>query len=340
MRLADIAARVGGAIEGDGSVDITGVSSIEDPRPGTITFLADRKHAARLADLSVGAILLPPGAPAASVPAVRVTDPHLAFVEVVALFHPPLQHEPGVHPTAVVSPTAKLGYGAAIGPYAVVGVDVVLCDHAVLHAGVVLYPRVQAGNRFTAHARVVVREDVRIGDRVTLHAGAVVGSDGFGYVPSADGIRKVPQIGTVVVEDDVEVGANATIDRAALGATRIGRGVKIDNLVMVAHGCVIGPYSMLAGQVGLAGGTTLGTGVLLAGEVGAAGHLTIGDGARVAAKTGIANDLPAGGTYGGIPATDVVTWRRSAAALKRMSELFRRVRRLERRAGVDADDEG
>jgi UDP-3-O-[3-hydroxymyristoyl] glucosamine N-acyltransferase len=339
MRLADIATRVGGAVEGDGSVEITGVSSIEEPQPGTITFLADRKHMQRLAGLAVGAILLPPDAAPAPVPAIRVTNPHLAFVDVVALFHPPAEQPPGIHPTAVVSPTATLGYGASVGPHVVIGDDVVLGDHAVLHAGVVLYPRVQAGNRFTAHARAVVREDVRIGDRVTLHAGAVVGSDGFGYVPAPDGIRKVPQVGTVVIEDDVEVGANATIDRAALGATRIGRGVKIDNLVMIAHGCVIGPYSMLAGQVGLAGGTTLGTGVLLAGQVGSAGHLTIGDGARVAAKTGVANDLPAGGTYGGIPAIDIVSWRRGAAAIKRMSELFRRVRRLEGRAGLGPEED-
>lgn len=339
MRLADIATRVGGAVEGDGSVEITGVSSIEEPQPGTITFLGDRKHAQRLAGLAVGAILLPPDAPPAGVPAIRVTNPQLAFVDVVSLFHPPVEHPAGIHPTAVVSPTAKLGYGASIGPYVVVGDDVVLGDHAVLHAGVVLYPRVRAGTRFTAHARVVVREDVRIGDRVTLHAGAVVGSDGFGYVPAPDGIRKVPQVGTVVLDDDVEVGANATIDRAALGATRIGRGTKIDNLVMIAHGCVVGPYSLLAAQTGLAGGTTVGTGVQLGGQVGSAGHLTIGDGARVAAKSGISSDLAPGGIYGGIPAIDIILWRRGAAAIKRMSELFRRVRRLEGRAGVETEED-
>jgi UDP-3-O-[3-hydroxymyristoyl] glucosamine N-acyltransferase len=339
MRLADIAARVGGTLEGDGAVEITGVSSIEEPRPGTITFLADAKHTRHLAALTVGAILLPPDAPAPAVPAIRVANPHLAFVDVVALFHPPAPVAPGIHPTAVVAPTARLGAGVAIGPYAVVGDGVVLGDHGVLHAGVVLYPRVRIGTRFTAHARVVVREDVEIGDRVTLHAGAVIGSDGFGYVPAADGIRKIPQVGTVVVEDDVEVGANATIDRAALGATRIGRGTKIDNLVMIAHGCVVGPSCLLAGQVGLAGGTTLGANVMLAGQVGSAGHLTIGDGVKVAAKSGIPNDLAAGGTYGGIPAMDVREWRRTVGGLRRVGELLRRVRRLEQRAGSDREDE-
>jgi len=339
MRLADIAARVGGTVEGDGSVEITGVSSIEAPQPGTITFLADPKHAARLAGLAVGAVLLPIDGPAAPVPAIRVAHPHLAFVDVIEQFHPAVRPLPGVHATAVVAPTARLGARASIGPHAVVGDGVVLGDDCALHAGVVLYPGVRAGNGFTAYARVVVREDVRIGDRVTLHAGVVVGSDGFGYVPAPGGIRKIPQIGTVVIEDDVEVGANATIDRAALGITRIGRGTKIDNLVTVAHGCEVGAYCMLAAQTGLGGGTTLGTGVLFGGQVGAAGHLTVGAGVKVAAKSGISNDLDAGGTYGGIPAIEIGQWRRGMTALKRLGELLRRVRRLERKVGVTEDGE-
>jgi UDP-3-O-[3-hydroxymyristoyl] glucosamine N-acyltransferase len=338
MRLAEIAERVGGTLDGDGAVEVTGVSSIEEPRPGTITFLADAKHASRVAGLTVAAILLPPDAPAAPVPAVRVTSPYLAFVDLVEHFHPETRPPAGVHPTAVVAVTARIGARAAIGPWVVVGEDVVVGDDCILDAGVVLYPRVRIGDRFRAYARVVVREGAVIGDRVTLHAGAVVGSDGFGYLPGPAGIRKIPQIGTVVVEDDVEVGANATIDRAALGATRIGRATKIDNLVMVAHGSRIGPHCLLAGQVGLAGGTTLGTGVQLGGQVGSAGHLTVGDGARVAAKSGIHNDLAAGGTYGGIPAVEIRQWRRGMTALGRLPELLRRMRRVERKVGVDGDD--
>jgi UDP-3-O-[3-hydroxymyristoyl] glucosamine N-acyltransferase len=341
MRLAEIAARVGGRLDGDGMVEIAGVSSIEEPVPGTLTFLADPKLASRVASLPVAAILLPLDGPSVALPAVRVTNPHLAFVEIVELFHPAVPAAPGVHPTAIIAPTARIGANASIGPHVAIGDGAVVGDDCVLHAGVVLYPRVAIGNRFTAHARAIVREEARIGDRVTIHAGAVVGSDGFGYLPAPDGIRKIPQVGTVVVEDDVEIGANATIDRAALGATTIGRGTKIDNLVMVAHGCRVGPYCLLAGQVGLAGGTTLGAGVMLGGQVGSAGHLTIGDGARVAAKSGIHNDLAAGGTYGGSPAIDVRAWRRGMTALRRLPELFRRVRGLERRAGVadgDSDD--
>ena len=338
MRLADIAARVGGTLDGDGTVEIHGVSSIEEPIPGTLTFLADAKHAGRVAGLEVAAILLPLDGPAVSLPAVRVTNPYLAFVDLVEVFHPLAPIEPGIHPTAVIAPTARLGANASIGPHAVVGDGVVVGPDCVLHAGVVVYPRATIGARFTAYARAVVREDVRIGDRVTVHAGAVIGSDGFGYLPGTSGIRKIPQVGTVVIEDDVEIGANTTVDRAALGATTIGRGTKIDNLVMVAHGSRIGPYCLLAAQVGLAGGTTLGTGVMLGGQVGSAGHLTIGDGVKVAAQSGIHGDLEAGGTYGGYPAVPMPQWRRAMAAVAKLPTLLRRVRRLERRSGIDEPD--
>jgi UDP-3-O-[3-hydroxymyristoyl] glucosamine N-acyltransferase len=185
-----------------------------------------------------------------------------------------------------------------------------------------------------------VREDVRIGHGVTLHAGAVVGSDGFGYLPGPDGIRKIPQVGTVVIEDEVEVGAGSTIDRAAIDATVIGRGTKIDNLVMIGHGCRIGPYCLLAGQVGLAGGTTLGAGVMMGGQAGSAGHLSIGDGARIGAQAGMHRDIPAGGTYSGYPAMELRRWRRVTMALPKLPELVRRLRRVERKVGLGGDDDG
>lgn len=340
MRLVDIAMRVGGTLDGDGSVEVLGVSSIEEPVAGTLTFLSEPRHLGRLRDLPVAAILLPTGGPAVDIPAVRVSDPHLAFVEIVELFHPAVRPDPVIDTTAIVAPTARIGANASIAAQVVVGDGVVVGDDCVLYPGVVLYPDVTIGRGFTAHARVVVREGVRIGDRVTIHAGAVVGSDGFGYLPGPAGIRKIPQIGTVRIEDDVEIGANATVDRAALGATVIGRGTKIDNLVMVAHGCHVGPYSLLAAQVGLAGGTTLGTGVMLGGQVGSAGHLTVGDGVKVAAKSGIHGDLAEHGTFAGIPAIDVRDWRRGMTALRRLPELLRRMRRVERHVGVagDGDD--
>jgi UDP-3-O-[3-hydroxymyristoyl] glucosamine N-acyltransferase len=197
---------------------------------------------------------------------------------------------------------------------------------------------VHIGNDFRAHARVTVRERVRIGHRVILQSGCVIGGDGFGYVIGADGTaRKIIQGGTVVLEDDVEIGANSTIDRAAVGATVVRRGAKLDNLVMVAHGCSIGEGSALAAQVGLSGSTRVGRFVRIGGQVGAAGHLSIGDGAQIAAQSGIPNDVPAGSIVGGYPAVEIHTWRRVSAAVLRLPELLRRVRRIEGRLGLRKD---
>src|SRR5439155_13787010 len=217
------------------------------------------------------------------------------------------------------------GAAAWVGPYVVVGERVTIGRDATLHARVTVYEDVTIGDGFTAHAGAVVRECVRIGDRVVLQAGAVIGSDGFGYIPLPDRIRKIPHLGTVVLEDDVDIGANATVDRAVFGATMIGRGTKIDNLVMVAHGSRIGPECLLAAQVGVAGGATLGRRVMLGGQVGLAGHQTVGDGAQVAAKSGVHGDVPAAAVYGGYPAVDVRVWRRMVGALPRLPELVRRL---------------
>lgn len=333
MRLADIARALSAEVEGDGDVEIGGVAALEDATPGTISFLADRRLEGHLATTRASALVLAPDAPAVAVPVIRAAQPYLAFVRVIELFHPATRPPAGVHATAVVDPSAVIGPGAAIGPHVVIGAGARLGRDAVLHARVTIYPGARIGDAFTAHAGAVVREAVAIGDRVTLHAGAVVGSDGFGYLPTPTGARKIPQVGTVTIEDDVEVGANSTIDRAALGTTHVGRGTKIDNLVMIAHGCRIGPSCLLAAQVGLAGGTQLGAGVMLGGQVGASGHLRIGDGAQVAAQSGIHSDIPAGTVWGGYPAMDVRLWRRVTSAVMRLPELLRRVRRLERAVG-------
>ncbi|HLK10120.1 MAG TPA: UDP-3-O-(3-hydroxymyristoyl)glucosamine N-acyltransferase [Candidatus Binatia bacterium] len=336
MKLSEIARAVGCELRGDGAVDIRGVASIEDAEPGMLTFVADRRHARRLATTRAAAVVLAADAPEVALPSLRAAHPYLAFVAAVELFHPRVRPAPGMHPTAVVAPSARLGPGATVGPHVVVGEEVVVGRDAVLHAGVAIYPRVRIGDEFTAHAGVVVREDVRIGDRVTLHAGAVIGSDGFGYVPQPTGHRKIPQVGTVVLEDDVEIGANATVDRAALGATVVGRGTKIDNLVMVGHGSRLGPGCLLAAQVGLAGGTTLGGQVMLGGQVGVAGHLTVGDRAQVGARSGVHADVPAGAVYSGYPATEVRRWNRAAVAVHRLPEVLRRLRRIERALGLAA----
>jgi UDP-3-O-[3-hydroxymyristoyl] glucosamine N-acyltransferase len=336
MKLGDLARALGATLEGGPEdLEITGVASIEDATPATLTFLADKRHEARLATTTAGAILLAHDAPGAPRPVLRVAHPYLAFVDAMELFHPVERPAPGVHPTAVVAPDAVIGPGATIAPYVVVEAGVRIGRDAVLHPRVTIQRAARIGDGFVAHAGAVVRERVEIGDRVTLHAGAVVGSDGFGFVPRPSGHRKIPQLGTVVLEDDVEIGANSTVDRATLGATRIGRGSKIDNLVMIGHGCQIGPGCLLAAQVGLAGGTRLGAGVMLGGQVGASGHLTIGDGAQVAAQSGVHRDIPATSIYGGYPAVEIHQWRRMMSSLQRLPEFLRRLRRAEKALGLD-----
>ncbi len=337
MKLRELAGALGCELRGDGEIEIVDVAPIEDALAGTLTFLADRRLAAQLDGTRAAAVLLPADAPDVALPSLRAGHPYLAFVEAVELFHPaPSRPVPAVHPTAVIATSAQIAPEAWIGPHVVVGERVRIGRGATLHAGVAIYPDVTIGDAFIAHAHAVVREGVRIGDRVVLHAGAVIGSEGFGYLPLPDGIRRVPHLGTVVLEDDVEVGANTTVDRAAFGATVVGRGTKLDNLVMIAHGCRVGPACLVAAQAGLAGSTSLGMGVMVGGQVGFAGHQTIGDGAQVAAKSGVHGDVPARAVYSGYPAIEVARWRRLVGALPRLPELVRRLRRVERALGLAA----
>jgi UDP-3-O-[3-hydroxymyristoyl] glucosamine N-acyltransferase len=334
MKLAEVAKALGCQLRGDGEVEIVGVASIEDAAPGTLTFLADARYTRFLAGTPAAAIIVSPTATATGLPMLVADHPYLAFVDAIHLFHPGQAAAPGVHPTAVIASTATIGAGASIGPHAVIGDRARIGARAVVGPNVTIYADVTIGDDFQAYASVVVREGVRIGHRVVLHAGAVIGSDGFGFVPLPGGHRKIPQVGTVEVEDDVEIGANTTVDRAQLGATVIGRGAKLDNLVQVAHGCRIGAYSLLAAQVGLGGSTRLGQGVMLGGQVGAAGHLRIGDGVQVGAQSGINNDLVAGRVYGGTPTLEMRRWRRAMAVVAQLPELLRRLRAVERSLGA------
>ena len=340
MKLAEIAARIGCELTGDGEVEIEAIAPIEDAGPGTLTFVANPRYRPYLQTTRAAAVIVAANEPDVPLPALRAADPYLAFAQALELFYVPPPAPRGIHPTAVIAPSARLGRDAAIGAYCVVGDDVEIGDGVRLDPHVVIYPEVRIGDQFHAYAHVVVRERVRIGHRVTLQSGCIIGGDGFGYVLGADGTaRKIVQAGTVVIEDDVEVGANTTVDRATIGATVIRRGAKLDNLVMVAHGCSIGEGSALAAQVGLSGSTRVGRYVRLGGQVGSAGHLTIGDGAQVAAQSGVPNDVPPGAVVGGYPAVDIHVWRRASAAIQRLPELLRRVRRLERKLGPDAAPE-
>lgn len=339
MLLADIAARLGCEVRGDGSIDIRAIRGLEEAGPGDLTFLANPKYAAQLAATRASAAIVATSAADLSIATLRAENPYLAFAQALTLFHRPIRPPTGIHPTAVVAATARIAEPVSIGPYAVIGDDVVIGPGATIHPHVTLYPGVAIGRDFVAHAGVVVREHARIGDRVVLHSGVVIGADGFGFAPSPAGAVKIPQAGIVIVEDDVEIGANTTVDRATLEATIIRRGAKLDNLVMIAHNCEVGAHSFLAAQVGIAGSTKIGRGVQMGGQAGAAGHLTIGDGVQIAAQSGVPNSVPAGKVVGGYPAMDVGLWRRTSAAILRLPELLRRVRRLERRLGADSGPE-
>ncbi|HYD47090.1 MAG TPA: UDP-3-O-(3-hydroxymyristoyl)glucosamine N-acyltransferase [Terriglobales bacterium] len=330
MKLADIARAIDCELHGDGSVEIERTAPIDEAGSGDLTFVANPRYRSRLRTTAAAAVIVGTSEAEVAIPSLRAADPYLAFSRALTLFERPLPLATGIHPTAVIASTARLGADTAIGPYCIIGDGVVLGARACLDAHVVIYPEVEIGDDFRAFSHVTVRERVRIGNRVRLQSGTVIGGDGFGYVAGPKGIERVPQTGKVVLEDDVEVGCNATVDRATLGCTVVGRASKLDNLVMVAHGCSIGEGSMLAAQVGIAGSTRVGRYVRMGGQAGIAGHLEIGDGAQLAGKTGVTGDVTAGATIAGYPAEPIQLWRRISAALPRLPELLRRVRRLER----------
>jgi UDP-3-O-[3-hydroxymyristoyl] glucosamine N-acyltransferase len=338
MNLAELAKKLGCDFEGDADLEITGVAGIEEAQAGELTFLVNRKYRPALEKTQASAILVHRDAGPMRMAALRSANPYLDFARAIELFHPRPEYSAGIHPTAVISGTARIGPGAYIGPYCYVEEGVQIGDNAVLHSFVTIYSGARIGDDFFAHAHAVVREGCQIGDRVLLQNGVVVGSDGFGFARQPDGSwYKMRQSGIAVVEDDVEIQANAAIDRATVGQTHIGRGTKIDNLVQVGHACKIGEDTLLCGQVGLAGTTNVGKGCILAGQVGAAGHLTIGDGAIVTAQSGVPADIPPRAIYSGYPAMDNLAWRKSVAVFNHLPELQRELRELRKEvAGLRA----
>jgi UDP-3-O-[3-hydroxymyristoyl] glucosamine N-acyltransferase len=330
MILRELAAALGCAVRGDDGIEVRRVAGIDDAGPGDLTFIANPRYAARLPQSRASAVIVSPDVET-SCPAVLSRNPYLAYARAVALLHPEPRPAPGVHPSAVVDPTAVVGPDVHVGPLCVVGARTRIGARSELKAQVVIGPDVTVGEDCLFHSGAQIREGCRLGNRVILQNGAVIGADGFGFAKDEEGrYHKIPQRGIVVIEDDVEIGALSAVDRAALAETRIGRGVKIDNLVQVGHSVSIGSDSVMAGQVGIAGSTKIGSKVTLAGQVGVAGHLSIGDGVVATAQTGIPNSVDPGKVLSGSPAIDNRDWLKSSAVFSRLPEILKRVRDLER----------
>jgi UDP-3-O-[3-hydroxymyristoyl] glucosamine N-acyltransferase len=329
VKLSEIASTLDARLEGP-DCEITGVAGIEEAVEGQITFVANEKYAAAAKTTRASAVIVSEVFPEISTATLRTKNPYLAFARAIPLFYHTPRYRPGVHSTAVVSGSAKIGKHAHIGPYAVIDEDVVIGDSAVILPHVVIYRGAKIGNNFFAHAHAVVREFCQLGDNVVLQNGAVIGADGYGFAKDHDGKwEKIVQSGPAVLEDDVEVQANACVDRASIGETRVGRDAKIDNLVQVGHGSSVGEHTMLCAQVGLAGSTVVGKNVILAGQVGVAGHCMIGDNVIATAQSGIPNDVDKGTMVSGYPAIDNRNWLRSVAVFNKLPELVKKIRDLE-----------
>jgi UDP-3-O-[3-hydroxymyristoyl] glucosamine N-acyltransferase len=332
VTLRELAERVGCRLEGDGTLEVTRVAALDRAGPGDVTFLANPKYAARLPGTRASAVIADASVTSAPCAILRTDAPYLAFARAVAVLTPPVPPPPGLSPLAAIDPTATLGPEVSIGPFASVGAGARVGARTAVYPHVVIGPHATIGADCVLHAHVSVREGVTIGDRVVLQDGAVVGSDGFGFAHTADGAHvKIPQVGGVVIEDDVEIGALSAIDRPAVGETRIGAGTKIDNLVQIAHGVQLGRHVLLAAQVGIAGSTTLEDGVVMAGQSGATGHVRLGRGAVVGAKSAVTKDVPAAGHVAGVPAIEVAAWREAVVLSRRLPELRRAIAELEAR---------
>jgi len=334
MKLSELAALTGARIEGEfANLEINGAAGLDEAKPGQVTFLANPRYTPRVKTTTASAVFVSEDAQIErTIPLLRARDPYLAYTRALILFQRGEEFEPFVHQTAVVEPTARIAPGVSIGAHSVIGSEVEIEDGVRIYAHVTIYDRVRIGQDTIIHSGVAIRERTQIGKRVVIHNNAVIGCDGFGFAKDEQGHwLKIPQTGRVVLEDDVEIGAGTTIDRASVGETRIGRGTKIDNLVQIGHSCVVGEDSLLCAQVGLAGSSRIGNRVVLAGQAGVAGHLTIGDDAVLTAKSATSHDVPPGKTISGIPAFDNREWLRSTAAFKRLGEMQRKVRELEHR---------
>ena len=344
MKLSELAKLTGARLEGiTGDVEITGAAGLDEASEGHVTFLANPRYTPRVNTTHASAIYLSEDAKTErAISILRVKDPYLAYTRALRIFHPDAELEPSVHPSAVIDPTARIAARVSIGACVVIGRNAFVGEGVRIHPNVTVYDDVTIGRNSVIHSGVALRERTVVGERVIIHNNSVIGCDGFGYAKDEEKRwLKIPQAGRVVIEDDVEIGAGTTIDRASVGESRIGRGTKLDNLVQIGHSCTVGEDSLLCAQVGLAGSSHIGSRVILAGQAGVAGHLTIGDDVVLTAKSATSHDIPAGKIISGIPAFDNKDWLRSTAAFRRLGEMQRTLRALEKRIlkpQIDADE--
>jgi UDP-3-O-[3-hydroxymyristoyl] glucosamine N-acyltransferase len=333
MKLKEIAVALNCDLVGNAETEITGAAPIESAQPGQLTFLSNRKYKRYLATTEASAIILENSGDLPEGKSGLVSaSPYLAFAEVMNLLHPLTKPAFGIHASAVISPMASIGENVSIGPFSVVGGNVVIGNNVSILSHCAIYPDARVGDDVLIHSHCVIREGCKIGDRVILQNNVVVGSDGFGYAKRRDNSwLKIPQTGAVIIEEDVEIGAGAAIDRATVGSTIVGKGTKIDNLVQIGHGSSIGQNTLLCAQVGLAGSTRVGNEVILSGQVGAAGHLEIGDRVIATAQTGIPNSVEAGKVISGYPAIDNRDWLKSSAIFAQLPKLQKEIRELKAR---------
>jgi len=332
MRLQELANRLECKLEDESQVEILGVATLEEAQQGDLSFLSNPKYYPEAKATKASAVVVGPDCPPLHTPRLIHANPYLVFAKAIELFYPPQRKEGGVHPTAVVSPDARLGSGVAIGAYAVVEAGALIGDGVEIGPHCVVHAAAQIGPNSMLHAGCVIRERVRIGNHCIVQSNAVIGSDGFGYAKQDDGSwYKISQTGAVVLEDYVEIGAGTTIDRATIGETRIRKGAKIDNLVQIGHSCAVGENSLLCAQVGLAGSTRVGRNVILAGQVGSAGHLDIGDGVVATGQTGIPSSVEPGKVISGSPSFDNRQWLKSTLLFQRFPELQRTIRDIVKR---------
>jgi UDP-3-O-[3-hydroxymyristoyl] glucosamine N-acyltransferase len=330
VKLSELAERLACRLEGDGGIEIVRATGLQDAGPGDVTFVASTKYEKALPSILASAVILRDRAPAAPCAVLRTDHPYLAFARAIALLAPVERPAAGVHALTAVAPDARLGRDVSVGAFVAIGAGTIVGDRTMVFPNVTIGRGVRIGADCVIHSNVSIREHVTIGDRVVLQNGVVVGGDGYGFVRRDDGSHeKIPQVGPVIIEDDVELGANTTVDRPAVGETRIRAGTKVDNLVQIAHGVTVGRNVLMAAQVGIAGSTEIGDDVMFGGQVGVGGHLTIGRGAVAIGQSGVTNSLDPGAMVAGYPAIDSRQWRRAAAVYRRLPELKRRVEALE-----------